>query len=235
MSPHQSKTGVYVFLHFAQSWFMFLCFFFFFVLSLVASLFLSFLLSQTFLFPPLSLCSLSSSSSALTIVSRARICVAGDRWPFVPTSPQGPAKNGEKCIHTPGIAARNIGNISSSKATARWWPVRERCISLAAVGDFFEWDARACLERGLRAWDVAPPPWCVAGSVLIWEFFCPRWCHVDTRWCRCPRRESIRYSWNPLPSLHVMLCTNLSACVCSFVCVCDCVLYKIVSLSRQLK
>lgn len=50
--------------------------------------------------------------------------------------------------------------------------------ALAAVGDFFEWDARACLERGLRAWDVAPPPWCVAGSVLIWEFFV----HVDVTW-----------------------------------------------------
>lgn len=41
----------------------------------------------------------------------------------------------------------------------------------AAVGDFFEWDARACLECGLRAWDVAPASWCVQPEVSLFGVF----------------------------------------------------------------
>lgn len=45
-------------------------------------------------------------------VARARICVAGDRWPFVPTS-----KKGEKCTHSNAHTRNhrtqcNIGNIA---------------------------------------------------------------------------------------------------------------------------
>lgn len=208
MSPHQSKTGVYVFFAFRAK-LIHVFVFAFSLLSLVASLSLSFFLSllNLSLFP-LSLFSLSSSPAAvLTIVSRASppanlcrrrsvaFCLHFHPW-------QGPIqKRGEMHTRT---------HPESPHATQYWehrrrWPQdgAKRCTfhcSLAAVGDFFEWDARACLECGLRAWDVAQW-WRITGSVLIWGFS-PRLCHVDRR-CRCPLEMSIRYRWNPLSSLQL--------------------------------
>lgn len=88
---------------------------FFFVVSCCFSLFLSLLLSRTFLFPPLFLSFPFFLLLLLLLdhcVARARICVAGDRWPFVPTS-----KKGEKCTHSNAHTRNhrtqcNIGNIA---------------------------------------------------------------------------------------------------------------------------
>lgn len=170
MSPHQSKTGVYVFFCISlkvNSCFCGCFFFLFFVMSLVASL--SFFLSfsrKPFSFPPLSVCSLfffcvdhCVARAPANLCRRRSVAFCPH---FHPHSRQGPAKNGEKCIHThPESPHAVLG--TSPKVNG------ERCISLAAVGAFFEWDARACLERGLRVWDVAPW-WRVTGSVLIWGF-----------------------------------------------------------------
>lgn len=165
---------------------MFLCLllhlFYCLLLRLSFSFFLSLLLSWTFLFSS-SFSLFPFSSSALTSVWRAPANLCRRRSvAFCPHfhSRQGPAKNGEKCIHTHtrNRRARNIGNIVEGDR----WEKDAFQRPVAAVGDFFEWDARACLERGLCAWDVAPW-WRVTGSVLIWDFV-----HVDTR-CRCPLGE----------------------------------------------
>lgn len=149
MSPHQSKTGVYVFFFCisrkVNSCFCVCFFFLFFVLSLVASLFLflsSFLSfsRKPFSFPPLSVCSLFFFCVD-HCVARARKSVSpeiGGLLSPLPTPLEtGPCqKRGEMHTHTPGIAARSIGNIAEGK---------RRKMHFTGCGWCFLWVGCACV------------------------------------------------------------------------------------------
>lgn len=163
MSPHQSKTGVYVFFCISRK--VNSCFFcVYFVYFLLCCLLL--LLSLSF-FASLADLSLSSSLSlfsfffffcfcCLTIVSRARESVSPEIGGLLSPLPKR-GRNVHTQTHTPGITARNAILRTSPKVTTA---AGERCISLWC-GCGFLWVGSAC------AWDVAPRR--VTGSVLIWD------------------------------------------------------------------
>lgn len=186
MSPHQSKTGVYVFFCISRK--VNSCFFF--SLLLLLSSLLSLVASLSFF-----LCFSCEPFSFLLLfllllldhcVARARICVAGDRWPFVPTS-----KKGEKCTHSNAHTRNhrtqcNIGNIAEGDHSSGWemhFTLMRLRISLSGkrvrVG-------RGTSPRNRKCPYLGHYP----GHVV----------DVDTLSDKSSCWESIRYWWNPLPS-----------------------------------
>lgn len=119
-------------------------------------------------------------------VARARICVAGDRWPFVPTS-----KKGEKCTHSNAHTRNhrtqcNIGNIAEGDHSSGWemhFTLMRLRISLSGK--------RVRVGRGTSPRNRKCP---------YLEHYPGHVVDVDTLSDKSSCWESIRSWWKPLPS-----------------------------------